>query len=70
MPMPPTTRLSASFRLGRRLFAEERGATTVEYALISSVLAILAIGGLAAVADGAESLLVATAEALRVARGG
>jgi len=65
--MPPTTRSTASVRLCRRFIAEERGAATVEHALVSSLLAVLAIGGLVALADGTEGLLASTAEALRVA---
>jgi Flp pilus assembly pilin Flp len=65
--MPPTTRSAASVRLRRRFIAEERGATTVEYALVSSLLAVLAIGSLVALADETEGLLAFTAEALHVA---
>ena len=39
-----------------RLLADERGATAIEYALLASLLAILAIGGLRALGAGTGGL--------------
>lgn len=55
---------------GPAFLAEERAAASVEYALISCLIAVLAIGGLLAMSQRTGDLFTFTAEAFRVARGG
>ena len=40
----------------RRLFADDRGATAVEYALIASLIVIAAMGGITALGGGANGM--------------
>lgn len=43
-------------RTGRQWWRDRRGTTSIEYALIASIVAITAIGGLRALGDGSGAL--------------
>lgn len=48
--------MSAIRRTLRKLIADDRGATAVEYALIASLIVIAAMGGISALGGGANGM--------------
>jgi pilus assembly protein Flp/PilA len=56
MPPEQADRSSSHRPLLVRLLADERGATALEYALVGSLVAILAIAGLQALSDSTVGL--------------